>query len=146
MEGHMKRVGLLLSVICLLFPFLACADKENYTRQLFLVSIYDNSANDCYLLSTQVLKGGLHKNRVPVYIPAGTTAKFLMVATQKNGAIVRLTYECGAGHQVTFVSFSHNKSKPTASGSINSTQNMRAYYNTIAGINLHTIDWVLEVV
>lgn len=143
----MKRLILLLSVIYLLFPVLSCADKDGFTSQLFLVSIYNNSASDCTLLLAKAISGNVHKNnRVPVFIPAGTTSKFIMLATQKRSAIVRLSYNCGVDHRITFVSFfTMTKMVPSTTGTVTSSQNMRAYYNIISGINLHTIDWVLEV-
>lgn len=143
----MKRLTLLLSFICFLFPVLSFADKDNFTPQLFLVSIYNNGSNDCNLLLSKAISGNLLKsNRVPVFIPAGTTSKFIMAATSKRSAIVRLSYACGINHYITFVSFfTMQKMAPSTTGTITNNQNMRAYYNIISGINLHTIDWVLEL-
>ena len=130
----------------LLFPISALCDKEGFSVGVFLMSIYNNSSNNCTLTSKTFLSGHLFQNnRVPEYIPAGNTLHFIMLAKPKRTATVRLSYECGAGNSITFISRGNRAVKPPTKGVVENSQNMRAYYNTIFGVNTHSIDWILEV-
>ena len=113
----------------ILCPITAFGDKAGFTPERFLISIYNNSSENRTLLTKTFLAGSLYNNyRVPEYVAAGTTSVFIMLAKRKHSAMIRLTYECGLGNRVTFVSKGNRSAKPPARGVIENTQSMRAYY------------------
>lgn len=142
----MKGLSIVLFFGCTLLSSLAFSDKDGFSPDRLLVSIYNNSANDCTLLSHRVLSGRLFSNnRVPTYIPAGFSESFVLLAGRNQGAIVRLSYECGVGHQITFLSSANRKVVPAARGSVENYLNMQGYADVVFGVNVRSVYWILEV-
>lgn len=142
----MKGLKILLFLASIALSSLAFSDKNGFSPNRLFVSIYNNSSNGCTLLSNRVLSGGMfNNNRVPIYIPAGSTESFALLSNQKQSAIVRLSYECGVGRQITFTSSTNKTATPAARGSVENSQNMQGYFNVIYGVNVRSIYWVLEV-
>ncbi len=142
----MKGLKILLFLSGIFLSSLAFADKNGFSPNRLFVSIYNNSANGCTLLSNRVLNGSMFSNnRVPIYIPAGSTESFALLSNQKQTAIVRLSYECGVGRQIAFTSSMNRTVTPVARGTVESSLNMQGYFNVIYGVNVRSIYWILEV-
>lgn len=147
-HGHLPMKGLIIALFlgCIFCSPLAFSDRDGFSPDRLLVSIYNNSPNSCTLLSTTILSGGLFSNnRVPIYIPAGHSESFVLLASRQQRAMVRLSYECGADHRITFISSSDKTAKPAARGAVENYLNMAGYSNVALGVNARSIYWILEV-
>lgn len=130
-----------------------CIGSPDRCYDYLVISLHNNTARECKLTSQSEIYGHLYyKTPLPKKLDSGAYASFIMVATDKNRARIRLTYECDdSTHQITLLSHSNIQFfKTVLKGTVENSVNMQAIItkqSLNSMLNGETeIDWDLKTI